>query len=374
MMMQIHWWNDLTDAVIFFFKNPLLYWVILLAYSLHKKQQKTEMKRYGDTVTPSFHTFRNTGIIALISFICLSFTAVGLGLNVTSEVIYLLNIITILLGFIYQFKLLSASFTIGITYLLLYPSLTNHYANDNSMLISLTLFIGIFLIVEAILLYRTEPHDYFPKKVMSNRGAIMGTYTLKKASFIPFFMLVPGGDWTPIWPMFTVGETTYQLVLIPFIIGFHYETIGNTPNKMTKKLAAQTGALGFIVMIGGLLEGYYPHISLAAVLIAIVGAMMIRLQAQKKTQKEPVIFSLTNEPIVLWVKKDSPADKMGITIGDTILHINNKDIKSKAEIDSILQQEMEVCTIQLKNHDEKIKTIHVPSHFNNLEQLGILLL
>src|SRR5690625_6152611 len=90
----------------------------------------------------------------------------------------LLSTVIIILSIVSRFNLLSASYTIGITYLLILLSpliLENQsyvspdlFANVN--VLSLLFLLGIFLFVEAILLVRMKRNDAYPELSLSDRG------------------------------------------------------------------------------------------------------------------------------------------------------------------------------------------------------------
>src|SRR5690625_4223296 len=171
---------------------------------------------------------------------------------------YMSNVINIL-SIVSIFNLLSSSYTIGNTYLLILLSphnLENQsyvspdlFANVN--VLSLLFLLGIFLFVEAILLVRMKRNDAYPELSLSDRGIWIGQLRLKKLSLIPFFVLIPHGlisSFAPYWPSIAIGEEKYGLLLVPFIIGFDHIVKGSLPQVAAKRLAKSISLLGVIVL------------------------------------------------------------------------------------------------------------------------------
>src|SRR5690625_5602341 len=110
----------------------------------------------------------------------------------------LLSAVIIVLSIVSRFSLLSSSYTIGIRYLLILLSpllLENQsymtpdlFANVN--VLSLLVLLGVFLLVEAVLLVRLKRNDAFPELSLSDRGIWFGQLRLKKCGVSPFFLLL----------------------------------------------------------------------------------------------------------------------------------------------------------------------------------------
>ncbi|MFD2131045.1 PDZ domain-containing protein [Pseudogracilibacillus auburnensis] len=376
--MQIDWLNEIIIAFIRFLKNPLLYWMIVSALFVNRKHTKNEMKQFGKRITPRFSEWKGTLFISLCTSLVISLLAISFGLLFTYEIILILCITIIILNFVYQYSLLSASYVIGIAYLLLFPSLATLHTSYYQILTSLTLLIGIFLVVEAILLWSVTNHHSFPERMNSKRGSIIGQYKLKKACFIPFFMLVPGETMTPIfsfWPTFPLGEETYSIVLIPFLIGFNYLVKSDVPTKIARQIAAQTALLAIIVMVFSFLSFYSQYLSLLTVIIAIIGRILIQLNVyREETRAKPMILKIEHSLKVFWVMENSPADRIGIRIGETIVKVNDQHVHSMKQLESVLHTNESRLVFHLKGNDQKERTIHSKVYANSLAQLGIIFL
>src|SRR5699024_4017587 len=262
----------------------------------------------------------------------------------TYETIMLLSIVIIVLSFTFNLSVLSASYTIGITYLLLLflPFLLTKQTFLKADLFldtnftGLTILLGIFLLAEAVLLSRIKRNETFPDLLLGNRGIWIGQHHLKKISIIPFFTLVPTGMIVPFadfWPYFSIDGDTYSLVLVPFLIGFHYKVTGYLPSHIAKKIAQSVMWLGIIVLCLGIGSIYLPWLSFASVIIAIIGKELINYKQRTKDKEKRAYFLETKRGIkILGIIPGTPADRLDILVGETISKVNGKKIDRSAEL------------------------------------------
>src|SRR5690625_7674452 len=121
----------------------------------------------GAYVFDDFTERKNTRSLSICAGLVIYLLSLCIGVVFTYETIMLLSTVIIILSIVSRFNLLSASYTIGITYLLILLSpliLENQsyvspdlFANVN--VLSLLFLLGIFLFVEAILLVRMKRND-----------------------------------------------------------------------------------------------------------------------------------------------------------------------------------------------------------------------
>src|SRR5699024_2918160 len=141
----------------------------------------------------------------------------------TNEIIVVLSVMTFILTIGYRLQFLSATYILGFTYLLLLPTHLNFFGDEAFYLMfSITTLIGIMLLLEGHHIFHMKTKHLSPEFRVSLRGAKIGRYSFEKLLFVPFFIFVPGETIVPFFPVFSFGEGTYTLALIPFIFGFSY--------------------------------------------------------------------------------------------------------------------------------------------------------
>src|SRR5699024_727045 len=195
---------------------------------------------------------------------------------------------------------------------------------------------------EAVLLSRIKRNETFPDLLLGNRGIWIGQHHLKKISIIQFFTLVPTGMIVPFadfWPYFSIDGDTYSLVLVPFLIGFHYKVTGYLPSHIAKKIAQSVMWLGIIVLCLGIGSIYLPWLSFASVIIAIIGKELINYKQRTKDKEKRAYFLETKRGIkILGIIPGTPADRLDILVGETISKVNGKKIDRSAELYQALQE------------------------------------
>lgn len=323
---------ELQEIIIHFLTNPLIYWVIFLSLIIARKRKRIEIDLFQLQATRNLLEWHRTIPASLLACLVLSFITLNFGMVISFEIIIFICILSIILTFLFHFKYLSAAYTIGLTYLLLVPSIMNHYENSIAILASLTFLIGFFLVFEGLLLKGTRNKDSAPELSKTKRGGLVGELRVNRVSFIPFFIFIPGGSITPllpIWPTLTIGGEAYAIALVPFVIGFNYLFTGKLPQTGMRTIANRLIALGGIVVVLSITSFFLPIISLPVVLIALIGKAIIQYSAYLREKRAAHIFlDKKNRVSVLWVIAGSPAAKAGLQIGDTILKVNHHDVHS----------------------------------------------
>lgn len=378
------WLIEIAKGIGKVFLNPLLYWMFLLLVLTGYKRIKQERMDFGFKVFDVFAEWKRTWVLSLVSGIILSLIIIGAGIVFSYETILLLCIITILLSFTLGFTMLSAGYTIGITYLLLLflPILLDNQSYLPADLFTqtnftgLSLLLGLFLLIEAILLSTVKRNDSFPGIIIGSRGLPIGQHRLKKLSFIPFFAIVPAGmitSFAPFWPYFSIGETSYSFVLVPFMIGVDYLVRGKLPQLAAGKLARATTYLAVVVLLIAIGSIFISWLSLVAVLAAIMGKEWIRYDHKAKDQRGLAYFHPLNEGLkVLGVIPGSPADRIEILVGETIAKVNGKKVNSADEFYLALQENGATFKLDILDGAGEVRFLQSAMYEGDHYELGLV--
>src|SRR5699024_11892418 len=103
--------------VVEFFLNPLLYWAILLVAIASYRRMKQERLQFGYKVFDMYSEWSHTFWFSIGFGVFITLITVGIGIVLQIEAIMPLSIVVVL--FSWRFSMLSASYTIGITYVIL---------------------------------------------------------------------------------------------------------------------------------------------------------------------------------------------------------------------------------------------------------------
>lgn len=367
------------------FLNPLLYWIVFLLAFMGWRRIKKERRQFGTKIYPLFKECQGTIFISIVFSIIVSLVAILIGLVMSFEMIVLIIIVTIILSVTGRTSFLSASYTLGITFvfMLLLPYVNIgaletyvHFQNVSIVqLLSLTLLMSIFLFAEAMLL-GTRKGITFPEMKLSSRGKWIGQHRLKRAAFIPFFALLPMEQpdiSLPIFPYFEVAGTGYGLIFLPFVIGTNYTVQGDLMADATKKIAQATWILSIIVLVIVLVSFYYPYVSILAFLVAIIGREWITYQHKKKDAYKRAIFTPLDEGVkVLAVLPGSPADRLDIKIGETITKVNGQRVRTSNAFYEALQNSGAFFKLDIIDHQGEIRFINSALYEEDHHELGVI--
>lgn len=345
------WGYELLRGLIKFFLNPLLYWSFFLLLVISKIRIKNERRNFASKIYPLFSEMKNTWIISIVFGIVFSVLSVIIGMSLSLEIYYMIVIVTIILTVFGSLSMLTPSLTIGITYfsLLILPLLPLSFLESyftfslpsSQILTNVAIFMAIMLLAEAFLIRRNRKDTTYPTLIQSQRGIWVGEQHVKKLTIIPLLMLVPtnGIDGVlPIFPLIEVSNQSYQLILFPFVIGFHIYFQGELPIKMIRKYFQSVLILAFIVLLLAIASIYIPILSFLSVIFAIIGRGFIKYRYMLNDQRKPPYFTLLNRGIrVLAVKPDGPADRLGISVGETIVKVNDELVKNSNQFYEALQ-------------------------------------
>lgn len=367
------------------FANPLFYWIAFLVIGTGYQRVLQERAHFGFKIFNVFSELKQTWVISLVFSILISGLTLGAGMVFTHETILILSIVIIFLSITFSLSMLSASYTIGITYMIvlltfiIFGSRTSPKSDvlTNVNFTGLVILLGIFLIVEAFLVGRVKRNDTFPELSQSERGSWIGKQHIKKLSFIPFFVLIPTGLIQPFadyWPFFTIGEDgTYGILLVPFIVGFDHVIHGRSAEQTTTYLIKSISLLGFIVLCLAVGSIYIPWLSMIAVLIAILGREYINYRHRMFNKEKSAYFNHMDDGLkVLSIIPGSPADRLGILVGETIDKVNDQKVNSAQQFYETLQNSGAYFKITLIDDANEMRFVQSAIYDNDHHELGIV--
>lgn len=380
------WLFELAKGIGKLFFNPLSYWSIILIFLVGYKRIRRERTQFGIKIHDVFSEWTSTWKLSLLLGVVISLLTLGTGMVFSYEVIILLSIVIIILSLTFNYSLLSPSYTIGFTFLLvvLSPLLLENQTIINSNLFigvnftSLAILLGVFLVIEAILLRMTQRNESFPELVLSERGMWIGQHRLKKLSIIPFFVIVPSGlitPFAPYWPFFDIGGESFSLLLLPFLIGFNHIVRGNLPKIVAQNLAKSIGLLSFLVLVFAITSIFPPlsWLSIVAVIVAILGREFINYKHKVKDKESSVYFRPIDDGLkVLGVIHDSPADRLGILIGEKIVKVNGNKIYNANEFYNCLSDGGVNFRLEVIDDANEMRYVQSALYEGDHHELGII--
>lgn len=385
MKMIESWSIELGKAIGKFFLNPLFYWSFIFLFLIGYARIKLERVNFGTKVFNLFSEWKNTWLFSISYGLFISLICLGVGVVFSVETLVLMSAIIILLSLTFKVSLLSPSYTVGVTFivLLFLPILlseqqwvdANLFTNINFT--GLTIILALFIFAEAIMLIRIKRNETLPSLTLSNRGSWIGQHHVKKLALIPFLTLVPTGAITsiaPFWPYIPLGsEETYSLIAVPFLIGFDYKVIGSLPQTVAKHLGKQTFLLGFLVLVLAIGSIYVSPLSLAAIIIAIIGKEFINYKFRTKDKEQsPYFYQEENGLRILSMIPGTPATRLQIRVGEIIIKVNERTISNVEDFYYALQEKGAHFKLEVMDDKGEIRFIQGAMYEGDHHELGLI--
>ncbi|ASN07321.1 PDZ domain-containing protein [Virgibacillus necropolis] len=378
------WGIEIIKGIGKLFLNPLTYWIFILFLFAGLRRIRKERTNFGVKIFNVFSEWKGTGFISIIAGILVSGICIGVGIMFSYETLALICLVSILLSLTLRFTLLSPSYTIGITLLVLLfiPTIIENQSYVDTELftdlnfVGFSILIGLFLLVEAFLTYRIKRREAYPDLALGSRGKWIGLHHLRKLSIIPFFTLVPTGLITPFasyWPHISVGGETYSLLLIPFIIGFNHSVKSILPEKAAKQLGKKIGVLGILVLVLAVGSIYFWGLSIVAAILAILGREFISYKHRVMDSGRQSYFSRNLRGLtVIAIIPNTPADRLEIQIGETINKVNGKRIRDVNEFYYFLQKSGAFFKLEVLDLAGEVRLLQSAFYQNDHHELGLI--
>lgn len=380
---------ELLKGVLRLFMNPLLYitiiFTVLLGYRRVIRERQSFKIRIHWGLSETIRLLREGWLAAF----CVSLLSLLIGIVLPMEYIMLVTVLSILFVVSFYYQLASVVYPFGIAFLVLWVTFTQNWgftlfgftinASDLklSMLSSIPLLIGILLIAEGMLVQKYGADLASPRLQRTARGLKAVTFLSKRLWILPVFLVIPGDTITSFvsyWPVFSLGGETYGFILFPIVIGFQQRARKMLPMYFYPQMGRTIVLLGALVFVEGIISYFYPILGLASVLVAIIGRILISVIYGLSERKGKFAVTPQNEGVVIAaILPNSPAEAMGLQIGETIRKVNGESVHSEEELYRALQQNAAQCKIEVLDTDGEVRLRqHIVFHHDHF-RIGLLL-
>lgn len=380
------WGLQLLHALGRMFLNPLLYWVILLLLIAGARRIKRERMYFGTKIFQTFNEIKQTFSFTILFGLLFSIISITFGFVFTIEMIIIVSVVTILLSVTGSFHLLSPVYTLGMTFfiLMLLPLLPESLSESfmtfeiltKYQFVTIVLLLGLLLIVEGLLIIRAKENHIYPALKMGERGIWLGEQQLKRLALIPFVLLIPTNGTTnigPLLPYFDIGDTTYYMAFIPFIIGTQLTSRSELLLTGKQSIGKQKLWLATIVLLIAIASYFYFYLSFVAVIVAIIGNEWITYRNRIRNEHETPYFAPLNEGIkVLATIPGSRAEELEILPGEIITKVNGLVVRNSDEFYQALQHSGAFFKLDVLDTNEEVRFIQSAFYAEDHHELGIV--
>jgi len=379
---------ELVKGIGKLFINPLFYvticFAVLLGYVRVKRERRSFRTRILWGWTEAKRMFTDSWMYALI----LSILGTGIGLTLTTDWVVTFSLIStiIVVLFMYQIgsPIISAALAIGALWIgfkmnYSFSILNFNWVGDSKWIelsLPVSLIVGAAVIFEGMLIRKTGAESASPILEKSSRGLTSASYLSKRLWMLPVLSIVPGSvipDFMPYWPQFTFGSETFAFVLFPVVIAFQQKARRTLPVNLYPKLGKAVITVG-VATIGLSLIAYWlpiaAAISLALSAIARIGVWIYF--TVKEQQGNYAVSPQDSGVMIAGVLPESPADKMGLVIGECIRKVNGRTVTNERELYEAIQINAAHCRLEVLDHQGEVRLRQHVIYRHDHHRLGLL--
>jgi thiosulfate reductase cytochrome b subunit len=368
------------------FLHPVFYYLVFLSGVLGVMRVKRERKDFHVRAFDAYYELRQLFPIGIVVGLVLSVITVAVGITVPFAAILLIAAFTVLLSITTNIRLMSPSYTVGAAFFTIILMAENNWyipgfresfeALDEKIYPSVVVVLALLLIAEGILIIKNAGKGTSPRIVKSRRGQSVGAHEVRRFWLLPLFLLIPGDVLTlPIewWPVLPVGDESYSLILVPFAVGFHQQIQGMQPKQSIQLVGKRVISLGMITTFLAVVGYWYPLLSIIAAALAIIGREAISLMLRLKDDNLPFYFSKKNNGLmIIGVIPNSPADKLGLQVGELVSKVNGVSVRDEQVFYEALQKNRAHCKLDILDTNGEVRFVQRALYVGDHHELGIL--
>ena len=360
--------------------------MFILAAILGISRVKRERKNFHVRAENAFFELRQLILLGLVIGLVLSILMIGIGVVIPIEMIIFVALFTFILSFTTHIRWLAPVYTVGLSFFAtlfflsknaVFPVISTQTPKwDIQLLPPMAVLVCLLVIAEGIFIMKNGLKGTSPKIIKSKRGLKVGIHEVRRIWLLPVFLLIPGDaisapfDW---WPIFSIGSETYSILLVPFAIGFFQQIQGMLPVIAVKQFGKKVIVFGVILTALSAIGYWYPLASIVVVALAIIGREFLSISQRLVEENLPFYFSRKQHGVmILGIIPDSPAEKMGLDVGELIMKVNGIKINSEKTFYEALEKNRAHCKLEVLDVNDQIRYVQRALYEGDPFKLGIL--
>lgn len=383
-------------SLLTFFIQPVFLIGLMVAIGTSYKRIKNERLNHRVAIYKEMYEIKNYLIVGLFAGLIGSILSIVIGVPITMDWIIIYEIVTILFLLI-GYRFISPLFTFSLTTLILlgmkmtgiqlsFSFLPKGWYQPleqikwvNSNLVTNILFITVFLLGMSLIVFKNQSAKHLtPWFLKTKRGKKIARYQIKPFWVVPLLLLIPGesfGAFFDWWPVFTIGNQTFSFFLLPVLIGFRFTVHTQIPKEAVRLLTKDLIVL--VTLIGVLAIGsiWNIYVGIVGLILLPIGGLFTLYRHRQRENNWTFLFGAANEGLkVIAVRPDTPAEKMGITVGDTLISCNNQELETEDDFYQALSKNSVYCHLKVKGPDGELRLTETALYADSPHEIGIVLL
>ncbi|MCZ8514915.1 PDZ domain-containing protein [Paenibacillus filicis] len=370
--------------------HPFYYVGVLFIVLQYRRQIAFERKLFSTKLHSLLSETWRTVLWGWVGGLLASAMMAAVGATVEPEAVILLWLISLVLILI-KVRFLCWAYAVGILGVLqvvlsAFPVLQ---APQASWLIaplmgvsvpSMLALVAVLHLVEAVYV-RTQGHRFgTPMFFESKRGKIVGGYQLQGFWPIVLFLIVPmqGGSSVPLpWMPLLGGDVWaggWTIIGFPVMIGFAEMTLSRLPKAKVRLSSSLLALYSLVLLAFAALAACWPFFTLPAALLSILlHEAAVWYSRWDEEHRNPIFVHSERGLKILGVLPGSPAEELGLVVGETVHKVNGMPVRTKRELHQAMQTNPAFCRLEILNLEGESKFVKRGMFSGEHHQLGIIL-
>lgn len=379
---------ELAKGIGRFFLHPAVYITLLFSVLLGYVRVKRERKNFRTRILWGWTETKRI-LEGYVLAIIISVISVAVGLVVPTPWLFFYCAWMILFVILFQYQLGSAIYAMALGAGVLYVMYVYNWSFTifsmkfaglnmlNEVIIPIAILAGLLLIVEGILIQKHGFSSVSPALVKASRGIESVEYITKRLWMLPILLVIPGDTisaYLPYWPQFSLGESTFSLLVFPFVIGFRQKSRKTLAVQFFPAYGKKVWQLGLVVTVFAATGYVMPVISVASIVLGVLGRIFISLvEYKKETTGGFAVSPQSTGVMIAGVLADSPAEKMGLQIGEQIVKVNGQKVMTEQELYEAVQINAAHCRLEVLDFNGELRLRQHVLFRHDHYRLGLLL-
>lgn len=371
-----------------FFVHPVFYLALAAAVAAGYFRVKRERRDYRTRLSPGWTELKGIFSGAWLGILA-SALLFAVGVLYYPEFLLLLAVVALVALVSFQFQVLSAAYIIPVAVVIwfiiyqlsytLYAGPFTFSASNFSVeqLWSIGVLVGLLLVIEGIVLKKQGLKIISPQAVRTKRGGSAVQYKTKQIWLVPMIFLIPGdwfGTYQTFWPLVEFGETSFALVAFPLVIGFQQLTRSSYVAESIPKRAKEILYLGIGIVILSISGIFVAWIGVVALVLAFVLRMYLDSRSYHAQNTGYYKVAPVAEGIqIAGVLQGSPADKMGLEIGERIMKVNGQRVFNEQQLYEAIQINAAHCRLEVLDHNNELRLKQHVLFRHDHHRLGLMI-
>ncbi|MGV6972476.1 S1C family serine protease [Bacillus halotolerans] len=382
--MSVQWGFELLKSAGLFFLHPLFWFFVIVSLVFGYVRIKRERKTFHTRIADIYDELKFTYTKGLIPGILLSIVLGVLGISIPLGMLAIIAVMTAAAALTLRANWMSAAYIVSVSMLIGFglqvnqaePFLDRFPQGFAVMWPALAVFLGLLVIAEGAVAYRSAHVKTSPGLVVSSRGLPIGQQLANRIWLLPLFILVPGNgleshlSW---WPVFSVPGGSFHFLWIPYFVGFGQRVQGSLPETSIRITAKRVCILGLIVSALGAASLLWTPLAGAAVCAAVLGRIFLSVKQRVNDNAAPFYFSKRDQGLmVLGIIPNTPAEDLELKIGEIITKVNGVPVKHVSDFYEALQRNRAYVKLEIIGLNGEIRFDQRASYEGEHHELGIL--